>query len=45
MLVDAVKAAGAHTVTWNADERSGGSYFYRIEADGKVETRRMVVIK
>ncbi|MCZ7558594.1 MAG: carboxypeptidase regulatory-like domain-containing protein [Bacteroidia bacterium] len=37
--------AGTHAVTWNADGVPSGIYLYRLEADGKVLTRRMMLTK
>jgi photosystem II stability/assembly factor-like uncharacterized protein len=37
--------AGIHRVTWNAEGRSSGIYFYRIEADGIIGSKKMVLIK
>jgi len=45
-----VKAAGTHMATWtgrDSHDRAlpSGTYFYRLEADGVVETRRMTLIR
>jgi hypothetical protein len=49
-LVDTDLGAGAHTVIWDARDRSGnpvssGVYFYRIETASFVESRKMVLLK
>ncbi|MEZ4702787.1 MAG: T9SS type A sorting domain-containing protein [Rhodothermales bacterium] len=44
-LVDATRAAGTHTVTFDAGDLPSGVYFYRIEAGAASETRRMVLMK
>jgi hypothetical protein len=49
-LVDRDLPGGNHLVVWNGKDEKGetvgnGSYFYRLVADGKIETRRMVVVK
>ena len=43
-------AAGSHRVEWNGTTKSGslagtGIYFYRFEAEGNVETKRMLLLK
>ncbi len=37
--------AGTHSVTVNAREWSSGVYFYRLEADGFVATKKLTLIK
>jgi hypothetical protein len=37
--------AGEHSETWNAERFGSGVYFYRLEADGKTETKKMVLLK
>ncbi|NNE43784.1 MAG: T9SS type A sorting domain-containing protein, partial [Gemmatimonadetes bacterium] len=49
-LLDGKVDAGVHTVNWNgrnANNRavSSGVYFYRLQADGKEATRKMVILK
>ena len=48
-LVDGVQPAGFHQVNWNAKDDQGngvaaGVYIYRIEVEGAVETRRMLLL-
>jgi len=46
VLVDGRKGVGTHTVRWEAgDDLASGVYFYRLQADGKTETRRMTAIQ
>lgn len=49
-LVNEMKPAGFHTVTWNGRNSyrrqvASGVYFFRIEAGSFVETRRMVLVR
>ena len=49
-LVDGFETDGFHTATWDGVSDSGtrvssGIYFYRLEATGFVETRKMVLLK
>jgi hypothetical protein len=49
-VVDGEYPAGEHTVTWNGTNSNGGSvssgvYFYRIEAEGFSQTRKMMLLK
>lgn len=37
--------AGTFEVTWNGSNISSGVYFYKIEADGFVETKKMMLVK
>lgn len=45
VLVDGVKPAGRHTVTFDADHLSSGVYLYRLEAAGQTLTRTMLLLK
>jgi hypothetical protein len=38
-------AAGRHSFLWDAKNVASGIYFYRLETDGFVKTRRMLLIK
>jgi hypothetical protein len=44
-LVDGVKSAGRHTVSFNADGLASGVYFYRLRGNGINEMRKMVLLK
>ena len=49
-LADGLFEAGSHTVMWDATDQSGqsvstGVYFYRLEAPGFAETKKMMLIK
>jgi len=43
--VEGWKVAGLYQVRWNAANAPSGIYFYRLQAAGLVETRRMFLIK
>lgn len=45
VLVNKVQSTGAYTINFDASRLSSGMYFYRLEAAGKVMTRKMVLIK
>lgn len=50
VLVNGVRRAGYYSVEWNGRTSSGNSvasgvYFYRLEADDFVETRKMMMLK
>jgi hypothetical protein len=44
-LVNGVKAAGKHTVSFNAQGLASGVYFYRLKGNGFNEMRKMVLLK
>jgi hypothetical protein len=44
-LMNGVRSAGLHRITWDASSSGSGTYFYRLEAAGTVQTRKMVLIK
>lgn len=44
-LVDGYRAAGEYLVTWDAANLASGVYFYRLEAPGMVETRKMMLLR
>ncbi len=49
-LVDDRLSAGSHSVAWNGRDPSGvrvssGTYFYKLEASGFVDTKRMLLLK
>ena len=45
VLADGAMSAGTHSVQWDARSASSGVYFYRIEAPGFTETRKMTMLK
>jgi hypothetical protein len=44
-LVDEVKEAGQHTVSWNAADQASGVYFYSLQTDDFSATKKMVFMK
>jgi flagellar hook assembly protein FlgD len=49
-LADGYRPAGNHSVTWDGRNGRGepvasGVYFYRIEADDFVKTKKMLLLK
>jgi hypothetical protein len=44
-LLDEFKVPGTYEITWDAEDRSSGVYFYRLQSAGFSETRKMVLNK
>jgi photosystem II stability/assembly factor-like uncharacterized protein len=44
-LVNQQLNAGTFEVTWNGSEYSSGVYFYKLESDGFVDTKKMILVK
>jgi len=44
-LVDEVREAGRHTVSWNAGDNASGVYFYSLQTDNFSATKKMVFMK
>jgi hypothetical protein len=44
-LVDRVKSAGQHEITWDASNRASGMYFYRLSAGGVVQTKKLLLLR
>lgn len=45
MLVDQERPAGEHSVVWQPQGLASGVYFARFSAEGRGETRRLVLLK
>lgn len=44
-LINGVKGAGEHSVTWEAGNRPAGVYYYTLTAGSFSETRKMLLVK
>jgi hypothetical protein len=44
-LVDETQAAGYHQVVWNGEDAPSGTYFYRIQAGEKSQTKKCLLLK
>lgn len=44
-LIDQQLQPGVYEVEWDASGSAGGQYFYRLESESFVETRKMIVVK
>ncbi len=45
VLINEIKSAGSYEVDFNAGSLSSGIYFYRLETDEFIDTKKMIVIK
>ena len=45
IIVNELLNAGTYEANWNADKFSSGVYFYKLETEEFVETKKMVVLK
>jgi flagellar hook assembly protein FlgD len=44
-LIDDTLSPGEHEVMWNASDVPSGIYFYKIETDNFVDSKKMMLIK
>jgi hypothetical protein len=44
-VVDAVQPSGTYRATFDAKGLSSGTYYYRLEANGKVISRPMILVR
>ena len=44
-IVNTRMSAGVHTINWEATQFASGMYFYRLESNGKVLTKKMMLMK
>jgi len=42
-LIDKQQQAGCHQVVWNADDKTSGVYFYKLQAGDYIETKKMLL--
>ncbi|HKL14449.1 MAG TPA: T9SS type A sorting domain-containing protein, partial [Balneolaceae bacterium] len=45
VLVDEVRVAGSHSVSWDASKIASGLYLYRLHAGNKTIDRKMILLK
>jgi hypothetical protein len=45
ILENSIKPAGIHTAQFNGSNLSSGIYFYRLQSEGKIISRKMVLLK
>jgi endo-1,4-beta-xylanase len=45
VLVDDIQPAGHHSLSFNASALAAGMYWYRIQSNGNVESKRLLLIK
>ncbi len=45
VLVDGIMPAGSHTALFAGRNLASGVYFYRLDAEGKVAVRKMMLMK
>jgi len=44
-LVQDYKSSGQHSVVWNAENEPSGVYYFQLNMNGKLATRKMVLLK
>jgi hypothetical protein len=44
-LTEGILEAGEHVFEWDGSEASSGVYFYRLQADDFVDTKKMILMK
>jgi len=44
-LLDQEISAGNHTITFDASNLTGGTYFYQLQAGDYLETKKMSLLK
>ncbi|MCP4704726.1 MAG: T9SS type A sorting domain-containing protein [candidate division Zixibacteria bacterium] len=44
-LINQIQLPGVHSIVWDAKDVTSGIYFYKVNACGKTETKKMVLLK
>jgi hypothetical protein len=44
-LVSENKSAGAHKVIWNPGNMTTGTYFYKLETNDYIETKKLILMR
>lgn len=44
-LINEYKTTGLHTIAWDSNNTSSGVYYYRLQAGGVSEVRKMILLK
>ncbi len=44
-LINQIQLPGVHSIVWDAKDVESGIYFYKVDACGKTETKKMVMLK
>lgn len=45
VLADGQHGAGEHIITWDGSGRASGIYFYRLQTDNALQTKKMLLLK
>jgi hypothetical protein len=45
ILDDGFRSKGQHSISFHADNLTSGTYFYRLNANGYVETKKILLLK
>jgi hypothetical protein len=45
VLVDGERPAGIHSVLWDASAQTSGVYFYRLQADTFIDTKKLILLR
>jgi hypothetical protein len=44
-LIEDYKSSGNHSVVWKAENETSGVYYFQLNVNGKLATRKMVLLK
>jgi len=45
VLIDGLRTAGYHEITFNAQNLPSGVYFYRMQAGSYTETKKLLLVR